>query len=337
MSVSGERLALSALGETSVVLPDLASDRSQLQIEFVGLSFVSGEEIRYQYKLENTDRDWTLPFEAHSVNYAHLAPGTYTFLVRAVNSDGVVSEKPASVKFTILAPIWRRWWFTVLIAFVGGALAFVVYRYRVQRLIELERVRTSIATDLHDDIGANLTRIAILSEVAQQRLGHLPNNGDDLLPSIAKISRESISSMGDIVWAINPNKDTLEDLIRRMRDHAREILERRDITLRFSTSESTQAMKLNANTRRGIYLIFKEALNNVVRHSRTPIVYVELKINDAELFLSIKDEGAGYDMALDYDGNGLLSMKKRAADLKAKLEMDSAVGQGTRIYLRVPL
>jgi len=337
MSISGERLALSALGETRVALPDLASDRNQLQVEFVGLSFVPGEVLRYQYKLENTDRDWTIPVEARSVNYARLAPGAYTFLVRAVNSDGVVSENPAIVQFTILAPIWRRWWFTVLIAFVVGASVFAVYRYRVQRLIELERVRTSIATDLHDDIGANLTRIAILSEVAQQRLGHLSNNADDLLPSIAKISRESVSSMGDIVWAINPNKDTLEDLIRRMRDHAREILERRDILLRFSTSELTHVVKLNANKRRGIYLIFKEALNNVIRHSRTSIVYIELKISEAELFLCITDEGAGFDVGLEYDGNGLLSMKKRAADLKARLEIDSAVGQGTRTCLRVPL
>src|SRR5205807_5299692 len=125
---------------------------------------------------------------------------TYKFSVRAVNSDGAVSPVPATVRFTILPHIWQRWWFLSLAAAWIAAMAYAAFRYRVKRLIEVANIRTSIAADLHDDIGANLTRIAVLSEVARQQLGSSSEDGP--LPSIARISRESVSAMSDIVWAI---------------------------------------------------------------------------------------------------------------------------------------
>jgi signal transduction histidine kinase len=214
-----------------------------------------------------------------------------------------------------------------------GAIVYWLYRYRVGRIMELANVRTRIATDLHDDIGADLTRIAILSEVARQRFGHLLG-ADDLLSSIAEIARESVSAMSDIVWAINPTRDTLEDLTRRMQQHAREVLEQRDIALDFSALDGPRALRLNANTRRNLYLIFKEALNNIVRHASASAVRIDLKVQDSEFLLTLRDNGAGFDTARNYEGNGLLNMKRRAADFGGRLEISSAPAQGTRIELR---
>ena len=154
-----------------------------------------------------------------------------------------------SIRFAILPPVWQRAWFLMLVALVSGVMAYALYRYRVARLLDMANLRTRIATDLHDDIGANLTRIALLSEVATRRRvlepgvagGDAPRcwsrkTTDGPLTSIARIARESVSSMSDIVWAINPARETLLDLIRRMRQHADEIFTLRDIGLRFDAS-----------------------------------------------------------------------------------------------------
>jgi signal transduction histidine kinase len=200
-------------------------------------------------------------------------------------------------------------------------------------------MRTNIATDLHDDIGANLTKIAILSEVAQQRLGqHLGDNGkDNLLGSVAEISRESVSAMGDIVWAINPKKDSLIGLTRRMRQYAEEIFESRDISLEFEAPISATDLKLEANSRRNIYLIFKESVNNIVRHSNAAAVKIDFRLVDSELILRIDDDGDGFDAKQEYDGNGLLNIKKRTKDCGGRLEIDSVKGSGTKIVLHLKL
>ena len=169
LSVGGRARPISALGEPDVRLTEPSSRNTHLQIDFVSLGFSHGEELRYQYMLEGAENAWSPPSTQRTVNYATLAPGSYRFLVRAVNSDAMASDTPASVSFTVLPPIWWRWWFIVLVAMAVAAAAYMLHRARVIRLLEVARIRTGIATDLHDDIGANLTRIAILSEVARRQ------------------------------------------------------------------------------------------------------------------------------------------------------------------------
>src|SRR5207244_198217 len=191
----------------------------------------------------------------------------YRFSVRAINSDGLASAAPAMITFTVLPPIWQRWWFVGLTVTAVILAVFAFYRYRVRRLLEVANMRTRIATDLHDDIGANLTKIAILSEVVRQQSGNGDAERDRPLSSIARISRESVAAMGDIVWAINPQRDNLLDLVRRMRQHAEEVCLAQNINLIFHAPESENRLKLGVDIRRDIYLIFKEAVNNAVRHS----------------------------------------------------------------------
>jgi len=201
----------------------------------------------------------------------------------------------------------------------------------------MERVRTRIATDLHDDIGANLTKISILSEVVQQKLGNRENDIQEgkLLENIAETSRESVSAMGDIVWAINPKKDSLIDLTRRMRQYAQETLGQREIAFDFSVPPAIDDLRLNADVRRNIYLIFKESLNNIVRHSQASKVGIDLCFEKEEIILRINDDGSGFDASEDFDGNGLASMEKRAALLGGNLTIDSAPGEGTTIILHL--
>jgi len=198
-------------------------------------------------------------------------------------------------------------------------------------------MRTRIATDLHDDIGANLTKIAILSEVARQQRGNGNEEADSPLSSIARISRDSVASMSDIVWAINPERDSLLDLVRRMRRHAEEIFTTRDIGLEFRTPGADDHLKLGVDVRRDFFLIFKEAVNNVARHSRCTKVEIDLRADGSELLLQVSDNGAGFDPSEESEGQGLMSMRRRAQARGGSLEIDSRPGGGTTTTCRLPI
>lgn len=379
LQISGLQQPVSELGSTEIRTPELAYTQNNFQINFFGLDFRAGETLRYQYKLEGANADWSSPTEQRTVTFANLQPGTYRFLVRAVNSDGISSEKPAVISFRILPPVWMRWWFISLVVLLTGALFYLFYRYRIarlrevnvalleaknaeeklrksreERLAELESVRTRIATDLHDDIGASLTQIAILSEVAQQQQnkkanGKNGNGGSEPLTMIYDVSNELVSTMSDIVWAINPRKDHLHDLTLRMRRFASDVLVAREIDFEFEDPEENEDISLSSNLRREVFLIFKESINNIVKHSRATEVEIEFTIADKYLTLVIKDNGRGFNaqnlfahssenLFADYrGGNGLSSMRKRASEMGGEFEIYSAHEKGTRIKLHLPL
>jgi ligand-binding sensor domain-containing protein/signal transduction histidine kinase len=331
LRVAGAPYRVSPFGERAMTLADLPPDRRQLEIDFVGLGFAPGEVLRYQYRLAGADADWSVPTPRRTITYASLSPGRYTFSVRAVNADGLESAVPATLSFTILRPFWQRWWFLAAVAALIASTAAAAYRYRVRRLLEVANMRTHIATDLHDDIGANLTRIALLSEVARR------THGDAPLESIATIARESVSSMSDIVWAINPRRESLLDLTRRMRQHADELFTLRGIDLRFDASAAGDSIRLGVDIRRDLLLIFKEAVNNVARHSGCTAVQISLQVEHGQLVLRIEDDGRGFDPAGTTDGQGLTSMRARALRISGVLSISPRAPHGTRLVLRVPL
>jgi signal transduction histidine kinase len=202
-------------------------------------------------------------------------------------------------------------------------------------VIELERVRTRIATDLHDDIGSNLTRIALMSEVLNQQGGN--GSTAQMLPSIANIARESVASMNDIVWAISPEHDRVLDLTRRMRQHAEEVFTIRDIDLTFESGSSDSELKLPVGVRRDVLLIFKEAVNNAARHSECTRVEIDFECTNSCLSLRIADNGSGFEEKTKTDGHGLTSMARRADSLGGTLAIRSAVGEGTTVDFTLPL
>ena len=253
-----------------------------------------------------------------------------------MTSDGSISPKPAIIDFRILPPLWERWWFVTLVVLTLGLAVAAIYRYRVGRLIELERVRTRIAADLHDDIGSGLSRIAILSEVARHQ-GSVEAPVGEPLAVIATASRDLVDSMSDIVWAINPNKDHLSDLVQRMRRFASDLFTARQIEFTFSAPGEEQALKIGADLRRQVFLIFKEAVNNVARHSECTEAQIELRIENRSLTIKVADNGSGLDPADMNEGHGLASMRTRAKELDGELQITSNDGRGTTILLTVPL
>jgi len=327
---------ISELGATNITCSELGAGQNNVQVEFTGLSLAPGESLRYQYKLDGASSEWSAPTDQRVVSYPNLAPGAYRFSVRAIGSSGTMSEMPAELSFTIAPPIWRRWWFISMTATLVMLAAYALYRYRVGRLLEIERVRTRIASDLHDDIGANLTRIGILSEVAHSQLRAKEPGASSPLGSIAEISRECVASMGDIVWAIDPACDYLIDLVQRMRRFAGEVFSNGKIDFQLRAPSGEQDLALGPDLRRDVFLIFKEAASNAARHARCSYVDIELTLEGSRLVLKITDNGSGFDTCGASEGHGLASMKRRAADLGGDLRLVSTQGEGTQVILIVP-
>ncbi len=336
LRIAGNSQPISALGETEVTGLVLNPAQNQLSIDFVGLGFAAGGGLKYQYKLVGTNDEWSAPTDQRTINYASLSPGRYQFQVRAVTTDGSLSPTPAIITFSILRPIWQRWWFITLALMLMGLVTATIIRNRVTRLIELERVRTRIAADLHDDIGSGLSRIAILSEVARHQVNVEAPVGEPLA-IIATASRDLVDSMSDIVWAINPKKDHLSDLVQRMRRFASDVFTARQIEFSFNAPGEEQALKIGADLRRQVFLIFKEAVNNIARHSRCTEAEIEVRIENRWLTMKVVDDGPGFDPAQISEGQGLASMRARAESLGGELQVISNRGEGTKVLLKVPL
>jgi signal transduction histidine kinase len=218
-------------------------------------------------------------------------------------------------------------------------------RTREERLRELERVRTRIAADLHDDIGSSLTKIVILTDVAQQKAIEPRNEMSESLDAISDISNELVEAMSDIVWAINPKKDQLSELSHRMRRFASDMFTACDIKFHFHAPSSQSDIQLGANVRREVFLIFKESVNNIVKHSNCTEADATFYTEDGRLTLQISDNGKGFDQALldkqpvkaCRGGNGLPSMRQRALELGGEFEITSNTGHGTTVRLNVPI
>lgn len=335
LRIGGEPHPVAHLGETSVAGVVLGPNRNQVEIDFYSLDFGPGRFLRYQHRIEGLDDAWSAPSAERTLHYPRLAAGRYQFLVRAVTSDGLVSATPARVEVTVLPPLWQRWWFQSAAVLLVALVSLSGHRYRVRRLIETERLRTRLASDLHDDIGSTLSQIAILSEVTRKVVSDDPRAADPL-ERIARLSRESVDAMGDIVWAVDPHRDTPVHLAKRMRRFASDLLPPAGITLGFSVVDVTDA-HLSPDVRREVFLIFKEVLNNIVRHAHALHVDANLALCTHRLELTVQDDGCGVAPDASGDGHGLRSMRRRAESVGGILDVETRSGSGTRVTLSVPV
>jgi ligand-binding sensor domain-containing protein/signal transduction histidine kinase len=353
LRVAGAPHAVSDAGDREIDGLRLSPHARAIEIDFVSPRFGVGRDLLYQYRLEGLDAEWQPPTRQHSVTYAHLPSGTHRFAVRAVSADGRSVSPAATVTFTVERPFWQRWWFVTLLIGLGASALAAWHRVRLARTVEIERVRTRIASDLHDEIGAGLSEIAILSEVVHQKI---PSPLAPLTPltRIASTSRELVDAMSDIVWAINPRKDSLGNLTQRMRRFATDLLTARGIAFRFDADERDEALPISADKRRQVFLIFKESLNNVVRHAECRHVAIDFRVNHDGLVLRVADDGLGLSRAHPHnghgprdttgdtagdgnsDGHGLASMHARARELGGTLTVNTEAAGGTTLTLRTP-
>ncbi len=311
---------------------ELSWRENVVSFDFVSLNYADPQKNRYAYKLEGFDADWIECGTRRYAGYSNLPGGTYTFRVRGSNNDGIWNERGASIVIRVIPPPWRTWWAYGLYALLLALIVAAIVKFRERRLRAIEQLRLRIAADLHDDIGSVLTKITMQTELLKQdpeAAGIHP-----ALDNIAASSRSVVSSMSDIVWAIDSRNDAVGNLLDRMREFASTTLPDERYCVRFRLEGIDQLATLPPETRQNIYLVFKEALNNVAKHSNADSVDIAL-VNGREGFLmEIRDNGKGRADCGRKTGHGLRNMRMRAARIGAELDIASTDGYVVRLHLR---
>jgi signal transduction histidine kinase len=285
-----------------------------ISFQFAAIEFSSPEKIRYAYRLEGSDRDWVDAGDRRYADYTDLGPGKYTFHVRATNADGYVSEGKA-ISVIINPPFWKRWWFVMISVIVCASIIYSIHRYRLAQSLKVERLRNKIASDLHDEVGSSLTRISIYSELVQS--GTEATQSKSYLKSISEMSREIVSTMSDIVWSIDNRNDSTGALILRMKDFATEVFQAKNIEMSFVVEGVDESRTLDPALKQNIYLIFKESVNNIVKHANAQHVSISLINRGNEFSMKIHDDGTGFPNNGNQKGNGLRNMHRRAQAINA--------------------
>lgn len=331
------------VGASLSTLPEIKLSYWQdfFSFEFVALNFTSPEKNRYAYKLEGFDKEWIACGIRRYANYTHLDGGEYIFRVKASNNDNVWNEAGTSIRLVISPPFWKTWWFlTALGTFVCIAI-YSLYRYRVEKMLEVERTRAAISSDLHDDIGTSLTRIALFSDLAKREARSNVPTMYDRLDVIADISRSMLDQMNDIVWSVNPDNDSLQNMVLRMEDLAVKLFDAGGIEYHISLPPYVHDNKLPMAVRRNIFLVFKEMINNVIKHSQCDRADIAISFDSSSqtgtLTIVVSDDGKGFEPAREYPGNGLKNMRMRAQSIGGTVSIASAENGGARSTLIVPL
>ncbi|MEI6198248.1 MAG: ATP-binding protein, partial [Verrucomicrobiota bacterium] len=319
----------------------------RLEFKFVSPDFTAPERVRYRHKLDDGGADWS-PVSADAMAaYTNVAPGRHRLRVLACNGDGVWNEQGASLAFTVAPFFWQTWWFPPLVVAGGTLLLAASIRWvalrRLQRRIvvleaehALEKERGRIAQDIHDELGANLTTIGWLADLGFKHREQ-PGAVVQDLEKIAATARQSLSAMDAIVWALNPRNDSSENFVNYVAHFANEFLQPTGIRCRLDIPADLPVRPMSTESRHHLFLAIKEALHNVVQHSRAGEVWIRLADTETEFRISIADNGCGLPAEMTRPGqDGLAGIRRRVEALAGNLQVESSVGAGTSLHFIVP-
>jgi signal transduction histidine kinase/streptogramin lyase len=319
-----------------------------VEFEFAALNFNAPENIEFRHQLIGGEDGWVDSGVFRTAAYPRLSSGDYTFQVTACKGDGDWNKTGAQFTFSIAPFFWQTWWFRliVLTTFTGSIIAVVRYvsfrrLHRRLRLLEaqaaLQKERARIAKDIHDDLGANLTQIAFLGELAQQDRAE-PERAAERISNISATARQAIKSLDEIVWAVNPRNDTLAHLLDYAGQFAVDYLRLAGIRCRLDFPEQVPDRELSTDLRHNLFLAIKEALHNVVKHSAATEVWLRIAFTPAALDVGIEDNGCGFTKVPDDAlADGLRNMEQRLAEIGGNCRIESQPAQGTKVSIHLPL
>jgi ligand-binding sensor domain-containing protein/signal transduction histidine kinase len=330
----------------------IAPGRGELEFHYTALSLVAPEKNRFRYRLAGSDPDWVDAGGRRVAYYNHLAPGRYTFHVAGCNNDGVWNETGAAISLKLLPHPWQTWWFlgacgAALVACVGGGARHIT-RTRMQRKLErlgqlnaIETERARIARDMHDELGAKLARISFQAAIAVRSLSN-PAIAEQEIGKIAHTARALVSSLEEIVWAVDPGNDSLENLATYICRYAGDLFQNSPMTCEFRIPANLPDCRLSSDARHNVFLAVKEALTNVLKHSQAARVQIGLDAGDGQFDIVISDDGRGFDPgappgAAGRKGHGLANLRRRLELINGSCELTSKPGGGTRVAFVIPL
>jgi len=305
------------------------SDR-YFTIRFSTLRFENTFGTQYAYRMAGLDNNWhftNTPF----VSYSNLSGGSYALYVKA-SLDGNTWSRESELAISVTPAFWKTWWFYAACVVLISATILSFYRMRIGQLKHELFLRSKIARDLHDDVGSTLSSLHMVSALAIKKIIDDPGKTKELLEKITESSKRMTGNMQDIVWAVNPVNDSFAQIIARMQKFAAEMLELKNIELYFEADGKIKSLKLPLEYRGDLFMIFKEAINNVAKYSNAHHTWISLYKNNKNFFLEIKDDGVGFDVMNIAKGNGLRNMQERAKNLDGTIIVLSG-GDGTKITL----
>ena len=332
----------------------LPPGRGQLEIQYTSLNLGAADRARFRYRLQAQGRDsntnWDEAGNRRFARYQALLPGSYTFQVCACNEDGVWNEAGASLAVTVLPFFWQtRSFLAVASAVLLGAVAAAVYyistkklqrqvaAFRQQQALEKERAR--IARDIHDQIGANLTQLALLGEMVEADKDS-PQEAASHARQISQSARETTRALDEIVWTVNPSNDTVDGLVNYICKHAQDYLAVAGLRYRLDVPSQLPRTPISPEARHNVFLAAKEAVTNIVKHARASEASIHLRLEAQSFTLEIQDNGrgpGGLNEKAAESRNGLRNMRKRMEDIGGRFSIGPAPQGGTRVALTVPL
>src|SRR5581483_5249824 len=336
-------VALPAAGPAQI-----APGRGGLEFHYTALSFPVPEKNRFKYRLTGVDPGWVEAGVRRVAYYNNLRPGAYRFQVLACNNDGVWNSTGAELALTLLPHFWQTWWFTGLAAIaavgmIGGTVRYATKRNlqrkleRLQQQNAVEKERTRIAQDMHDDLGAQLTEIFLLNELAHKNKTN-PDKLETYLGKQSHVVQDVAGSLDTIVWAVNPVNDSIDRLADYLYEQVERLLTMSSIRCRFDVPDELPDRFVSSELRHNVFLVVREALNNIIKHAGASEVWFRLRAGPATLSLVIEDNGKGFPSEEQSAfGNGLSNMAKRMKNLGGSFQLSSQSGKGTRIHFEVPI
>ncbi|HEV2436989.1 MAG TPA: two-component regulator propeller domain-containing protein [Verrucomicrobiae bacterium] len=331
----------------AIVIPP---GHNQLNISYTALNYSAPKEVQFKYRLEGRDNGWTDARDTRVAFYNELSPGSYQFRVEACNEDGVWNKTGSVLTVTVQPQFWQTGWFRAAVILVFLGLVAAVVRYlstqKLQRQLQalqqreaLEKERSRIARDLHDQLGANLTQVALLGEMAEADKDS-PGEVASHAQQISQTARETTHSLDEIVWAVNPSNDTLDGLITYACKYAQEYLVLAGLHYRAEVPAQLPAVVIPPEVRHNVFLAFKEAINNVVKHAQATEARIRLRMNSDNFTLEIEDDGRGLgqqNTPAARARNGLRNMRKRMEDIRGGFAIAGGGQGGTVVRLTVPM
>ncbi len=330
-----------------IILP---YDHNFFSFEFAALCYEAPENNQYAYRLEGLQKDWNNIGTRRYADFTNIDPGEYVFHVKGTNNDGVWNEKGISIKITIIPPFWATLWFRsvailLVIGLISGGVRYSVYKKYRRRIGELEqqkrileerqRTRDKIARDLHDDLASTVGSAGLFIETAKRKLAENSLQAREYLDKTSSILSEAEEAMSDIVWSVSPKHDSLQSLATRIRLVTTDLCRANGIGSVIDVTGNVE-IPLSDDIRRGVYLIFKEILNNCLKHSRATMFNIHVGVENDLLIFHARDNGVGFSMNTQSEklgGNGMNNIRKRAEEIGARITIHSRVGEGTTIEL----
>ena len=324
-------------GDKSIIYEDhlkLRYQENSIAVNYQAINFGSPDRLNYTYKLEGYDEDWVEAGFRNYTAYTNLPPGDYMFRVKL--ADHVIDDAPiTSLGISVATPFWQSWWFIFLLIFFILSILYGIYWVRIQQFLELQRVKDSISADLHDDLGSRLTTIHLLSALTRNKF----QLGPELSGFLKNIDREvyaSSEALDEIVWNIKMTEESLSDIIAKIRRYSSEALENANITYSIETSEDFEHFELNIQKRRELFLICKELVNNIRKHAGASKVDLRIITDNNKLYISVLDNGKGFNPLQKTHRNGISNLKKRVERWKGDVQITSEHEKGCLTEIWIP-